>query len=212
MPKYAFLIASLVTGFSACDRQPVAPSNPDAPAYNWMNNPDNGNIRIARFQEHFATSWTDPRNGLRATHTTFPIPLFGEPEPDCGPQVDLDELDVQDVGLLDFSDFFASWLRRNEKGRLWVIVRDMNQAGDCYGKKLIAEGWGEMHYTDNDLFGAGPDDRNANAWGFGGRGTLTTPQGMLVRYSGHARFTFNGRLDADGNPIFSNEQYFVNVH
>lgn len=212
MPKYALLIVSLLTGLTACDRQPAAPATEDTPSLNWMNNPDNGNIRIARFQEHFAFSWTDPRNGLRATHTTFPIPFMDAPETDCGPQEELTPLDVQDVGLIDAIDLFASQIRRNMEGPLWVIIRDVNQAGSCYGNRLIAEGWGEMHYSDNDLFGAGPEDNNANAWGFGGKGTLVTPQGEQVRYSGHARFTFTGKLDADGFPIFSHEQFFVNLH
>lgn len=204
MPRCIPVTVLLLAGLTACDGQP--PTASVEPQLNWMNNPDNGNIRIARFQEHFATSWTDPRNGLRATHTTVPLG-------NCGPQVELDPLDVQDVGLfIDGDEFFLSWLHRNMTGRLWVIVRDPSQPGTCFGNKLIAEGWGEMHYTDNDVFGAGPDDQNANAWGFAGRGTLTTPQGTQVRYNGHARFTFTGRLDADGNPIFSHEQYVVNVH
>ena len=204
MPKFIFFSMLLLAGVTACDGQPPT-STVEKPELNWMNNPDNGNIRIARFQEHFAVSWTDPRNGLRATHTTFPLG-------NCGPQVDLDPLDVQDVGLfIDTDEFFLSWLHRNMKGRLWVIVRDPSQAGSCFGNKLIAEGWGEMHLTDNDLFGAGPDDNNANAWGFGGRGTLITPQLNQLRYSGHARFTFTGKLDADGFPIFDHEQFFVNL-
>jgi hypothetical protein len=180
---------------------------------NWMNNPENGNVRIERFEEEFATSWTDPRNGLRATHTTFPIPFMGAAEPDCGPQAELDPLDVQDVGLFIVGDeFFLSWLRRNEKGGLWVIIRDVNQPGDCYGNKLIAEGPGAMHYTDNDLFGVQEGDNNANAWGFGGSGVLTTPDGQKLRYSGHARFTAGPQLDEDGFPIFKHASFLVNVH
>ena len=204
MRKHLFILP-LLLGLAACDRQPVAPIDGGSPAYNWMNNPDNGNIRIARFQEHFAVSWTDPKNGLRATHTTFPLG-------DCGPQVELDPLDVQDVGLfIDTDEFFLSWLHRNTKGRLWVIVRDPSQAGTCFGNKLIAEGWGEMHYTDNDLFGFQEGDKNSNAWGFGGKGLLTTPDGRQVRYNGHARFTTGTQLDEDGFPIFKHTDFLVNV-
>jgi len=171
-----------------------------------MNNTDNGNVRIARFEEHFAVSWTDPRNGLRATHTTFPIPFPEDvPETDCGPQVDLDPLDVQDVGeFIDSEEFFRSWLHRNEKGSLWVIIRDVNQVGDCYGNKLIAEGPGEMHYTDNDLFGFVEGETHANAWGFGARGTLTTPDGRTVHYSGHLRTV--------ALPEIVHEDAVVNLH
>jgi hypothetical protein len=211
MPKHTLFILSLLMGLAACDGQPVAPVGGDTPAFNWMNNPDNGNLRIQRFQEHFATSWTDPKNGLRATHTTFPIPFMDAPETDCGPQTELTPLDVQDVGLLS-DPFFLSWLHRNMKGQLWVIIRDVTQVGDCYGNKLIAEGWGNMHYTDNDLFGFVEGDKNSNAWGFGGRGLLTTPDGRNVRYNGHARFTTGTELDEDGFPIFKHADFRVNVH
>ena len=209
MTKHTLFILPLLIGLAACDRQPVAPADQDVPALNWMNNPDNGNLRIQRFQEHFAASWTDPKNGLRATHTTFPIPFMGAPETDCGPQEELTPLDVQDVGLIDAIDLFASQIRRNMEGPLWVIIRDVNQAGTCYGNRLIAEGWGEMHYTDNDLFGVGPEGNNANAWGFGGSGTLTRVGGGTLRYSGHARFTVV--IKPGQEPDFTHAQFIVNT-
>ena len=167
-----------------------------------MNNPDNGNPRIVRFGESFfAVSWTDPDNGLRATHTNFPIGV----EPDCGPQELLDPVDVQNVGLL-VDPFFESQIRANVQGPAWVIVRDVMQAGDCYGNKLVAEGMGNVHYTDNDIFFVGPEAPNANAWGFRGNGVLTTPAGGRVRYNGHSHFTVTNDFQ------FRAEQYQVNVH
>jgi hypothetical protein len=212
MQKYSLFLVSLFIGLAACDRQPVAPGG-ETPAQNWMNNEDNGNVRIQRFGEDFAISWTDPRTGLRATHTTFPIPFNGEAELHCGPQGVLDPLDVQDVGLfVEGDEFFLSWLHRNERGGLWVIIRDVTQSGDCYGNKLIAEGLGTMHYTDNDVFGFQPGDKNANAWGFGASGVLTTPDNQQLRYDGHARFTAGPQLDDDGFPIFKHANFLVNVH
>ena len=70
-------------------------------------------------------------------------------------------------------------------------MRDLTQPGTCFDSKLVAEGWGTVHNNDNDLLGVAPGDRNANAWGFAGRGTLTTPGGGTVGYSGHIRFRFN---------------------
>jgi hypothetical protein len=177
-----------------------------------MNNEDNQNPRIQRYQqEEFAVSWTDPSSGLRATHTTFPIPFGNKAERDCGPQGRVNAVDVQDVGLFIEGDlFFTSWLRTNTKGGLWVIIRDVTQAGDCYGNKLIAEGPGQIHYTDNDVFGVGGEDQNANAWGFAGKATVVTPDGRSLSYTGHGRFT----VVAPGEqlPDFTHEQSTVNLH
>lgn len=201
----------LLLSFVGCDQQPTAPVGEETPALNWMNNPDNGNVRIARFQEHFAFSWTDPRNGLRATHTTLPLPIGLPQETDCGPQAELDPLDVQDVGLfIEGEEFFLSQLHRNQTGRLWVIIRDVNQVGDCFGNKLIAEGLGEVHNTDNDLFGVGPEANNANAFGVGASGTLTKVGGGTLRYTGHARFTVV--IKPGREPEFTHAQFIVNVH
>lgn len=189
MPKRFLFVLSLLIGLAACDRQPVAPAGGDTHAFNWMNNPDNGNVRITRYESEFIVCWSDATNGLRACHST--IPLGDGTETDCGPQAVLDPIEVQEVGLIDEIDFFASWLHLNAKGKLWVTVRDLTQPGDCFDNKLIAEGWGRVHNNDNDLFGTGPGDNNANAWGFRGHGRLTTPGGRRVVYNGHIHFRFN---------------------
>lgn len=169
-------------------------------ASDWMNNPDNGNLRIVRFEEEFAVSWSDASNGLRATHSTFPL------GPDCGPQEELDPLNQQIVGTIDPDDFFASWLRWHAKGSVWVTVRDLTQPGDCFGNRLVAEGWGELINTDNDLFGLAPGDKNANAWGAMATGTLTAVDGSLFRYEGHFRAKSSLRT---GGKLLS---AVVNVH
>ena len=188
---------------AACDREPVQSLAPFGGhlASSWMNNPDNGNPRIARFGDFFAVSWTDPGTGLRATHTNFPIGS----EPDCGPQQDLDPVEAQQVGVL-LDPFFESQIRANVKGEVWIIVRDLNQAGDCYDNLLVAEGTGDVRYNDNDLFGVGPEASNTNAWGFSGHGVLTTPGGQQLGYDGHARFVVS--KDAEVKAA----QFQVNLH
>ena len=166
---------------------------------------DAGGFRIERFQTDFGFSWTDPSNGLRATHTTFPLPFMGQPELDCGPQEPLAQIDAQEVGLRDFDDLFASWIHANLDGRLWVIIRDVTQPGDCYGAKLVAEGWGNIRYVDNDVFGVGEEDNNANAWGYSARGDLVTPEGTAVSYTGNFRATVT--LEKD----FIQQQLTVNL-
>lgn len=187
MPKRILFMLSLLVGLAACDRQPSAPVGEETPDLNWMNNPDNDNLRITRFQDAFIACWSDATNGLRACHST--IPLGDGTETDCGPQDELDPIDFQWVGLIDEGNLFASWIHQNAKGQVWITVRDLNQPGSCFDNKLVAEGFGTVHNTDNDLFGT--VDNNANAWGFAGRGKLTTPDGGAVTYNGHIRFRFN---------------------
>ena len=185
---------------TSCGEQPVAPVVAETRAFDWMNNPDNGNIRIIRFEDVFAASWTDASNGLRATHSTFPL------GPNCGPQEELDPISNQLTGVIDPEDFFASWFRLNSAGTVWITIRDLNQAGNCFGALLGAEGWGQINNTDNDVFGLTEGDHHANAWGVMARGSLTTPAGTQLNYAGHfrARSSFAG-----GGKLLS---AVVNVH
>jgi hypothetical protein len=186
-PKIPLLL-TLLGGMVACDRQ-LAPPDTHSPVLSWMNNPYNGNLRITRFEDAFIVCWSDATNGLRACHST--IPLGDGTETDCGPQAELDPVQIQLVGLINEADLFASWLHQNAKGTLWITVRDLNQAGECFGNRLVAEGYGTLHNNDNDLFGAGPGDNNANAWRFAAQGQLATPQGGRVVYEGHNNFMFS---------------------
>lgn len=189
MPRTTLLVVSLFFGLVACDRQPTAPLEETSPAFNWINNPYTGNLRITRFMDGFAACWSDATNGLRACHST--VPLGDGTETDCGPQAVLDPVPFQWVGVIDPIDFFSSWIHQNARGKVWITVRDLTQPGACFGSRLIAEGWGTAQNNDNDLFGAAPDDKNANAWRFAGRGALTTPAGAAVSYTGHIQFVFS---------------------
>jgi len=181
MRKLAFILVPLV--LLGCGQEPAAPAVSGTPAFNYMNNPDNGNFRIFRYQGAMAACWTDPTTGLRACHAT--IPLGGGGEPDCGLQSDAPPADNQEV----LTDVEALRIAVNASGRVWITVRDLNRAGDCFDAALVAEGWGTMRYTDNDALGTVVN--NTNAWGFMASGTVTTPGGASLGYSGHARFRFN---------------------
>lgn len=174
-----------------CRGEPAAPVRREGPAFDWMNNPDNGNIRIRRYQTGFAISWTDPTTGLRATHTTFPLSAT------CGPLSVLDPVDVQDVGLLTDPK-----VHQNLNGPVWIIIRDVTQSGTCFGNKLIGQGTGQIHYTDNDFFGPGPEGGNSDAFGFMAQGDVTpTGGGAQLHYNGALRFTarFLGGDPSDPN-------------
>jgi len=196
MSKHAVIILSLFMALTSCGREPVAPVPSDGTAFNWMNNPDGGSVRISRVEEGFIACWSDgaadAATGLRACHSTFP--LGGDtPDPDCGPQEKLDPIQIQRVGIEE-ADLFTSWLRQNAKGVLWITVRDLNQPGTCFGSRLVAEGWGTFHNNDNDLFGTAPGDKNANAWRLAAQGRLLTPTKRIVTYNGHLHFVFNNSV------------------
>lgn len=194
---------------AACTDQATAPQPQASPtlASSFMNNPDNGNPRIWRgSNDEYGLSWTDPSNGLRASHWTFHA-VEG-----CGETPDGGSIDFQEVVREDFDDFFASRLILNAMGKVWIRIRDLNTPGDCFGAKFVASGWGTLHLNDNDEISGYPGNprHNANAWSFRAQGTLTTPDGRKVQYSGYMHYTWLG-LDA-GYGNFQVENFKVSVH
>lgn len=195
--RKCILALALVPLLAACDAQPTAPyadtlpTGSATPLFDWTNNPDVGNVRVFRWENHFLVCWTDDFGGpvgLRACHST--VPLGNGTESDCGPQEFLDPIAGQDVVLHDPSD---PEIRRVLQGTVWITVRDQNQPGECFGGALVAEGPGQLYGTDNDLFGTDADDASANAWGWNATGDLVTPDGEQVRYSGHFRLLFSNQ-------------------
>lgn len=187
---WAGLIVAIVA--VACTEQLTAPKAATrAPARtmkaDFMNNPDVTNGVIMRSGEEFAICWTDPTNHLRVCHRTEQFPGG-----DCGVFDPIGGIDNQAVvTLTDPNDFFAAQVHINQMGRLWVTVRDLSQPGTCYGAKRIGEGWGNIHYTDNDLFGTDPSQPSTNTSGFSARATLTASDGSTIGYNGRARFVFH---------------------
>jgi hypothetical protein len=172
----------------ACSEQPSAPlQQTPAVAADFINNPDNGNPRILRSQQDLAVSWTDPSNGLRATHWTYnAIDGCGDTPPGA--------VDWQQVATLDTIDFYASRFIENAKGRVWIRIRDTTKPGDCFGNLLVAQGWGTIHYLDSDQIGNWPPDQTyVDAYGFEADGVLTTPDGGQVNYRGY----WHGVFDSD---------------
>ncbi len=188
MKKTIFLALPLL--LLACGREPVAPHASSLNA-NFMNNPDNGNPRIWRGVADLAISWTDPGNGLRALHRTTPVAGSGcaEFEPAGG-------IDWQELWWEDANDIFASRLIENNIGNVFIVIRDLNVPGTCFGGTLVASGWGTIHRNDNDILSGNPNYRNnKNAFSFRAHGALTTPTGETVQYNGHAHITWDPDQD-----------------
>ena len=170
----------------SCDQQPVEPAADqvaEAPAFDWMNNPDNGNFKVYRDAFAWINCWSDAENGLRVCQGNAPLG-GGTPEPDCGLQQVEAPASYQDVGFY-VGDVPESWLHAHMRGDAWITIRDETTPGTCFGDALVAEGWGRMSSNDNDVFGTG-DGANANTWRFRGRGKLTAvADGSEVMYNGH---------------------------
>ena len=175
----------------------------EAPAFNWMNNPDNGNFKVYRDAFEHISCWTDPDNGLRVCHGT--LPLGQVPEPDCGLQQAEAPASYQDVGWLDPAfDFCDFDIKAHLQGDVWITVRDETTPGDCYGDALVAEGWGKVRMNDNDAFGVEEDDPSTNVWSFRAQGKLTAVGGEKANYNGLAHFSY-------GNSSGWKENRFVRV-
>jgi hypothetical protein len=170
---------------TSCEQQPVDPIDEhavaEAPSFDWMNNPDNGNEKVYRSYEDFIICiGFDNAPDLRACHSN--IPLGDGTETDCGLQQAEAPTSYQDVGTLNEDNFFDNDFRKIQKGDVWVTIRDLSQPGDCFGDALVAEGWAKFVGTDNDIFGSG-DDPHTNSWSNKFEGKLMTPGGDEVSYS-----------------------------
>ena len=178
----------------SCDQQPVEPPVGEdvavTPTLDWMNNPDNGNEKLYRSYEHFVLCFSDDDLPLRACHGTVPLG-FGT-EPDCGLQQEEAPTSYQDVGVIDWDEFFDSDFHKVQKGEVWVTIRDQSQAGDCFGDAVVAEGWASFVGTDNDIFGAG-DDTHTNSWSNTFVGQLMTPGGETVFYRGMGQHLYSNK-------------------
>jgi hypothetical protein len=163
---------------------------------------DPANGVVYRYNEDVAVCWTDQGNGLRVCQRTEQFPSG-----DCGVFEPIGGVSRQDVvTLTDPADFFATQIKVNERGKVWITVRDLTQPGACYGAARVAEGWGTLHYTDNDYIGTDGANHNSNASTFRGEGTLTAIDGRTVRYDGHTHIVFN----PDRGPVTFQAE--VNVH
>jgi len=207
--RWRIPLAIVLLAFMAvsCDQQPVAPTSDqaiaEAPAFDWMNNPYNGNIKVYRDAFDFVACWTDEDSGLRACHGT--VPLGGGDEPDCGLQQAEAPVSYQDVGFLNTDDLFDNELKAHVQGDVWITIRDTNTAGDCFGNALVAEGWGKIRQNDNDVFGVEGDDPSTNVWSSRAQGKLTAVGGESLMYNGLAHFSYS-------NAVGWKENLFVNLH
>lgn len=179
----------------ACKDQPSAPlQQTHAIAADYTNNPDGGSQYLARYTFDQYFGYFDRDDGLvRAWFTTFPLdgyidfgPPIGNAPWDnaiCGPQTGTGVVHFQQISHWDPNDPTSVFIN-NAKGTVWIVLtsRAPGATGPCAARPLIASGWGQVHYNDNNGSGLGkPQD----AWSWRLEGQLTLATGGKLNFQGH---------------------------
>ena len=179
----------------ACTEQgAVAPTMEHNLAFNYMNNPDNGNPQVWRNEWASAYRWFD--GTLRMTVTTYPITNQGA----CGTESELNMWQWQDLVFgPDWTDPATRLVEVGQQKQVWIVVDDVASPGGCFvtaafpgGGTLLAEGMGQARNNDNDLWGP-YGNTWTNAWGYRAWGKLSTPEGVSVNVSGHLHCTYSDK-------------------
>lgn len=145
-----------------------------APTFDINNAPPASGV-VLRGTTDFAVSWVDFKNGTQVIIGADIVEF-------CNGTIDFDVATYMDVYVNDrpfLSHLFGDDLRTS----VWGFT-DF----DCdkfTTLEPLAVGLSDLVNTDNDFFGSGPDDNNANAWGFRAHGTLVRPSGDKAQFSGH---------------------------
>lgn len=184
----------------ACGEEPATPTLEQGPSFNFMNNPDNGNPRIARYGDVFGLLIVDETHGLFSLQAAWDrqFGCVGTPEiytlmdvqdilenpddPAAGRIVDL--VQAQGIYIAVYQDYDA-----------WA-ASDFDCA-DLFARKL-GEGTGKVIYTDNDLLVYLRPNSNANAYGFTAQGAVSLVGGGTAKYKGVLRCVWDGE---DGSRI-----------
>jgi hypothetical protein len=183
--KFTSIASVLVLSalIASCTDQPTATEGPtlDAPSLNFMNNPDNGNPKVWRYEDGAFLLIFDSDSPLVAVHTTFP---------NCGGE--LQPVSVQEI-VDNPNDPFSDQVRQLlQADDINIYIVDLSASGACFGFGLVASGTGNLVNTDNDFWAFLHDNPNANAFGFTAQGSLTSPGGAGVRYSGVSKCVWDG--------------------
>lgn len=185
MRKLPSIASALVLSALAvsCTDQPTGTQGPAvaAPLLNFMNNPDNGNPKIWRYEDFAFLVIYDSDSPLAAVHSSFPS---------CGGE--LQPVSVQEI-VDNPNDPFSDQVRQLlQADGINIFVVDLSAPGGCFGYDLVASGTGNLVNTDNDFFAFVHDNPNSNAFGFTAQGRLTSPGGDRVSYNGVSKCVWDG--------------------
>ncbi len=192
------LLAVLALGgiVVACSEQATAPQ-PRTPAIaaDFMNNEDGGGPWIGRYEfNDWASYWGSADGSVRAIHTTFPLSatdpfsVWGWDDAVCGPPAP-GVMHIQEITHWDPGQSVGPRFMENGKADVWIVLvsRAPGAYGPCAGRPVLASGWGQLHYNDNDFFMTTGKDM----WSIRAEGRLTTPDGGAVSYTGRTGCVVN---------------------
>ena len=166
----------------SCDQQPLETSQQPTTTgltFNIANAPPQSGI-VVREDYEVATFYVDLESGLSVSIGVDPFEFCTGP------------------AEFDFVTFQTAIHRDGRQidhgmGELRAVVHPFTTF-DCdlfTTVEPLATGMATIVSTDNDLFGTAPGDKNANAWGLTGHGTLVTPGGEFVQLSFNYRARYN---------------------
>lgn len=193
--KPSLLVLALTTaGFllGGCEDAPptaLAPSSGDNPSFTFVNNPDNGNPRIMRFEEGSGFFILDPTTDLFSLQAAKDL-RFG-----CNTSPTLFTwLDVQHVHH-DPDNPLAGQINEVLLGRGVYIAVFEDYTGwaasgwtcSALSSRMLAEGSGNLTLTDNDLYAFLRPNTNHNAFGFVAQGKVERVGGGMAHYNGVTR-------------------------
>lgn len=171
----ALVVSALVVG---CAEQSTITES--LPQFNFTNAPDASGI-VVRDEFPVAFTWVDTKAGTRVT---IGVDVFEF----CAGIINFDFVPYQDVLLPEDRPLLTLGLGDDMRTTVWPFL-DF----DCdlfTTVTPLAHGVSDLVHTDNDLFGAQPDDNNANAWGFMAHGILASPSGADAPFHAHIRLRF----------------------
>jgi len=196
MRKLALTLVPLL--LVACGREPAAPATaPNGPAFDFINNPDNGNPRIVRFGDRVGFLLVDAEANL------FSLQAATNRQFGCvNPPTYLTFHDVQQI-LENPDDPEAGQIHelRILKDAYIAVFQGPYPFSDCadLASRKLAEGFGSFRNTDNDLVIFLRETNNFNAFGFVAQGTLQRVGGGTAHYNGVSKCVWDG---FDGAQLF----------
>jgi hypothetical protein len=191
----------------ACDQNvPTQPAaDIAAPAFSFNNNPDNGNPRIVRFGSRSTFLLIDEEANLFSIHSGRDflfVPFLG-----LGSCRDVTFETFRDIQRIlhdpDLADPFLDQVNQVSQGRgvfIAVFEGPFGTVTDCdvLLDRLLAEGFGNLTNTDNDLAAFLRESTNANAFGFTAQANnLELVGGGQAKYNGVSRCVWDGNTGED---------------
>ncbi len=179
-----------LAGLCACtERLAPTAAHPSGPAFDFSNNPDNGNPRILRFGSTVGFLIVD------VDHNLFSIQSGTDRQAGCHAADVFDVMSVQWI-LSNPDDPTARIMeKRLGQGVYIAVFRGPFPFADCADlmSRKIAEGTGNFVNTDNDLSPDLRDHNNYNAFGFTAQGELDSVDGSgKVHYNGVSKCVWDG--------------------